>query len=308
MNLLIWKVFTHSMLLGLGFLISLGSMAQPLEFIENADQIKLYDGGRHIFSFQKTTISQNGDFFRANYIHPLNDFQGSMLTEDFPPDHPHHRGVFWAWHQLYLDGESVADLWECRNVIWKVKDVHHQVWNDRATMSASVDWIIGENNRKVLNEKVSLTYHHAQGFYTLDFEINLRSQSDGLELGGSVDEKGYGGFSPRLNLSDQVDFFGAHGKVVPQNDMVQAGNWVAIRGIGVNNVTLAIMYHPLSSASLQGWILRSKGSMQNAAWPGRERVVMNKGDKEDMKVRMVVFEESATQEVVQQIFEEYVQH
>ena len=34
-----------------------------------------------------------------------------MMTEEFPPDHPYHRGIFWAWHQLYVGNQSLGDGW-----------------------------------------------------------------------------------------------------------------------------------------------------------------------------------------------------
>jgi AcrR family transcriptional regulator len=36
-------------------------------------------------------------FRRSCYIHPLYGLDGEVMTEDFPVDHRHHRGVFWAW-------------------------------------------------------------------------------------------------------------------------------------------------------------------------------------------------------------------
>ena len=34
---------------------------------------------------------------RSGYIHPLVGPGGAVLTADWPVDHPHHRGVYWAW-------------------------------------------------------------------------------------------------------------------------------------------------------------------------------------------------------------------
>jgi hypothetical protein len=38
---------------------------------------------------------------RSDYIHPLYGLNGEMLTNDWPDaDHPHHRGIFWAWLEV----------------------------------------------------------------------------------------------------------------------------------------------------------------------------------------------------------------
>lgn len=37
---------------------------------------------------------------RSNYIHPLYGLSGEVMTEDWPLDHPHHRGIYWAWPEV----------------------------------------------------------------------------------------------------------------------------------------------------------------------------------------------------------------
>ena len=59
---------------------------------------------------------------RSNYFHPLYDLDGTVLTEDFPKDHIHHRGIFWAWHQVRINGKTVQDQWVNRDSFWTVQD------------------------------------------------------------------------------------------------------------------------------------------------------------------------------------------
>lgn len=42
---------------------------------------------------------------RSNYIHPLYGLAGEVMTEDWPLDHPHHRGIYWAWPEVDYRGE-----------------------------------------------------------------------------------------------------------------------------------------------------------------------------------------------------------
>ena len=46
---------------------------------------------------------------RSNYIHPLYGFDGEELTRDWSLDHPHHRGIYWAWPEVQW-GEEMGDL------------------------------------------------------------------------------------------------------------------------------------------------------------------------------------------------------
>ena len=67
---------------------------------------------------------------RCCYVHPLYAPNGVMLTDDFPVDHYHHRGVFWVWPIVNVDGER-RDLWLMN-----------------ASASASAEWIAKETGEK----------------------------------------------------------------------------------------------------------------------------------------------------------------
>ena len=41
---------------------------------------------------------------RSDYIHPLYGLHGEVLTDDWVPDHPHHRGIYWAWPEVDWQG------------------------------------------------------------------------------------------------------------------------------------------------------------------------------------------------------------
>ncbi len=46
---------------------------------------------------------------RGCYIHPLWGLNGEVLTDDFPKDHYHHHGVFWAWPHVEI-GERESSI------------------------------------------------------------------------------------------------------------------------------------------------------------------------------------------------------
>ena len=145
----------------------------------------------------------------------------------------------------------------------------------------------------------------APDYYYLDFDISLTSLQDALSIGGSNDNKGYGGFSARLMMGEDVAFYDSKGEVTPDNEPVQAGDWILMDDIGVNSSNVVIMYHPESTASLQGWILRKTGSMQNPVWPGQERVTMNEGNAVDFKARVVVFKGEADVELIEELYAKF---
>lgn len=52
---------------------------------------------------------------RSDYIHPLYGPYGETLTRDWPVDHPHHRGIYWAWPEVDWRHQR-ADLHALQNV------------------------------------------------------------------------------------------------------------------------------------------------------------------------------------------------
>lgn len=49
-------------------------------------------------------------FARSGYLHPLHAPNGALVTDDFPKDHPHQRGVFFAWTKTEV-GDLHPDFW-----------------------------------------------------------------------------------------------------------------------------------------------------------------------------------------------------
>ena len=148
--------------------------AQETRFaVHQTDEgVELTESGKPVLFFQTKTKSQNGKWPRANYVHPLYGLDGQVLTEDFPEDHPHHRGVFWAWHQLRWNGESVADPWVCRGIEWlapsdpKVEDGASIAAEDKqATISVKRDWAVrleDDAQHRLVRETAVIRVSHSE--------------------------------------------------------------------------------------------------------------------------------------------------
>jgi hypothetical protein len=126
---------------------------------------------------------------------------GNVLTEDFPKDHIHHRGIFWAWHQVRINGKTVLDQWVNRDSFWMVRDAQPASDGDSASLALRVDWesplfTDAHGQRRPFVEERSVTrVHRAAGaIRKIDFHQRLTALVDGVEIGGSDDAKGYGGF------------------------------------------------------------------------------------------------------------------
>jgi hypothetical protein len=125
----------------------------------------------------------------------------------------------------------------------------------------------------------------------IDFEIRLRPLTDGVSIGGSDDEKGYGGFCVRIKLPDDVVFTSFKGPVTPQNLQIEAGPWMNISGSldhTGRRSGLAIVCDPQTPNYPAPWILRQKSSMQNIVYPGRQRVTLPVDSDLVLKYRLII--------------------
>ncbi|QDH80051.1 hypothetical protein FKX85_13825 [Echinicola soli] len=275
--------------------------AQKLQFKENTEGITLTEDNLTRFHYQTTTKSQDGNYPRANYVHPLYGLEGELLTEDFPDDHLHHRGIFWTWHQLYIKGKRIADPWFCEGISWDITNTEESIQGHQASLWSTVLWLSDSlQNTPVLKEKVKITFERLEAdVFSLTFDISMTALVEGLEIGGSEDAKGYGGFSPRIKLPGDVTFHSAGQEVTPQNLPVQAGPWMNLKGTfdGKSQSNVTIMGEPDQLPSYQGWILRNANSMQNMAFPGNEPIALPKGVPLHFRNMILVHKKLSTEKI-----------
>ncbi|WP_235941007.1 DUF6807 family protein [Cyclobacterium roseum] len=277
--------------------------AQQLVFEETEDGWLLTEDGKPRYFYQATEKSLDGLYPRANYVHPLYHTNGEILTEDFPEDHPHHRGIFWTWHQLWVNDQRVADPWVCEGIRWEVKNVKTAVNpNGSATLEAKVIWRgTGTVKKNLLEETVRIDYQRVSSYsYKLSFAIQLKPLVKGLRLGGSEDAKGYGGFSPRVKLTENAAFYDENDAVIPQEIPVTAGAWINLTEGDPEDPGLVIMGEPDKLPSYQGWILRDKNSMQNMAFPGQNPITLDRNAPLVFRNQLLVHQGLKKQEIVDQ--------
>jgi hypothetical protein len=257
------------------------------------------ENNENVLFYQKEPKSLDGKFERCNYIHPLWGIDGTVLTEDFPADHLHHRGIFWAWHQIWIDGKRIGDGWEIKDFEQKVIEVEYfSKKGGIAVLNTEVNWkseLWKKQGKKVpyLKEKTTISIHPKTGNYRkIDFEISLLALADNLSIGGSEDVKGYSGFSVRMVLPDDVNFIGVNGEIKPQNEAVQSTGYVNVYGsVGKNNNDggIVMIDNPQNPGYPQPWILRKQRSMQNAAFPGNTKYPVSNQQPLILKYSLLVY-------------------
>lgn len=142
-------------------------------------------------------------YARGDYIHPVYGPDGEELTDDYSLNHPHHRGVSWAWPVVRYQGE-VRDLWAVRVLPTQPGGVWARpVSLDRAVsgpvlalIDATNVWKWGDQEPIVEEQVVIRSFRQNQRCRYLDVDLHLTALVDGVRIGGRPGGS-YGGFSFR---------------------------------------------------------------------------------------------------------------
>lgn len=285
--------------------------AQKLRAVKNSDGVQVWEGNAQVFFYQARPKSLDGKYERADYIHPLFSLKGNVITEDFPADHLHQRGIYWAWHQIILKGQQIADGWSCENIAWEVVNTHISNGKTAVTLDNDVLWrvVLEDRLTPVIRENSRITvYPSRQNYREIDFDIRLVPLLDSMMLGGSKDAKGYSGFSLRLKLPPDIRFLTKNKAVQAQELALEAGPWMdfvgSFDGASAPVSGVAVFCHPSNPGYPQPWIIRNEKSMQNPAYPGRTPVSLPP-DGLRLRYRVVIHDNSLDQQEIGRLFEGY---
>ena len=295
------------------FLYSFLAQAQTLSIEKTDDGAWIQEDGKKVLFYQAKTKSKDGKFPRADYFHPLYGIDGVELTEDFPKDHLHHHGIFWAWHQVIIGEKKIGDAWVSEDFDWDVQNVEQGAKKDGSiSLNTKTFWkspLWKDRNGNIvpfLEENARfIVYAKTDNFRVIDFEISLLALEPDLKIGGSDDAKGYGGFSVRMKMPEDIKFTSNNGEVTPTVGPVNAGPWMDVSGSLAKdggNAGIVMMCHPDNPMFPEKWILRKKGSMQNPAYPGRQPVLISNKKATNLKYRLVVYKGKLSTKVINDLF------
>jgi hypothetical protein len=98
--------------------------------------LELAVSGRPVLTYHTATVMPPPDiaevFKRSGFLHPVRTPSGRVVTADFPADHAHQHGIFFAWKQAEFEGRPI-DFW---NQADKTGSVEHVAVNQ--TQSGAV--------------------------------------------------------------------------------------------------------------------------------------------------------------------------
>jgi hypothetical protein len=169
---------------------------------DNGQQLLLSVAQKPVLTYQHATKEPpegiESVFRRSGFIHPVFTPSGGIVTDDFPPDHPHQHGIFFAWVNTTIAGRDV-NFWDpkaqtghirhsaikelCEGDVFaqfRVELIHSDITNP-------------EQSRPVINETWTVRAFNLDRVFVVDFESVQTSVADSC----TINAHNYGGMAFR---------------------------------------------------------------------------------------------------------------
>ena len=218
--------------------------------------IKIKIGGRQVFNFvSEPTSLPSPDikpvFLRGGYIHPLYTPKGKIVTDDYPSDHYHHHGIWFAWTKTEFEGKH-PDFWNVGDGTGRVDyervgaTVGGPVYAGFTSFQKYVA-LTGEVPKTALNEEWEVRVYNLPGepFFLFDIVATQECASASPLI---LEEYRYGGMGVRGNREwkdkAKVSFLTSEGKTRADGNATRA-RWCHIGGtVDGQLVGIGVLDHP----------------------------------------------------------------
>ena len=273
------------------------SADSPFAFCEiNPASLELSENGKPVFVYNFGGILAAGApeaTRRSTYLHPVYAPDGTVLTDDFNQDHPHHRGIFWAWEVVTFDGKT--------NDVWTVKGFRQIFvrWMARETTGAAArlavenGWFSGE--RKFVKEDVDIVIHPtANHRRQLDFTLSFEATDKPVVIAGTPKQKkGYGGFAfrtaPRDNGAAKT-IIRTDAGISEKDGIMSRHRWAETLGTFQGRKEAIRIEDDASNPGYpnNGWLMRHSFALLNVSYPGLASVTLQPGRPLVLKYQVIL--------------------
>lgn len=306
-------------------LLCVGPVYGELDMQDDGKSLTVSENGKPILTYHYTRVDPPEGvpadrYWRMDYFHPVYGPDGDVLTQDFPDDHRHHRGIFWGWPEGKA-GDRKMDTW----AIVGVRQLFEK-WLEREKTEHYVRvavenmWKFDDDPNPVVRERLFFTVFPGDDMgrmvdFVLQFQnvagedVTFLGSQAGDKKAGKGRKKGYGGFCFRPDKSRVPLTFTAAMGQVKEDVLYLETPWADV----VSRIKpdgpysgLAIFQHPGNPGYPHpGWILRNYGFL-GTSWPHNEPFVLKPGEHVELRYRVYIHRGTATEAKVAERFEEFV--
>lgn len=215
-------------------------------------QVEFTEAGRPVLRYNYRSI-EPGDLLnqvtegnriyaraRGNYLHPLHGLEGEVLTRDWPVDHPHHRGIYWAWPEVDF-GTDRGDLHALQRVFARPTGrLNLESGPTFAQVDAENLWLWEDRDPIVRERAVIRAYPATPPGRIVDLEFHFVGLKDGVTI-ARRGTSNYGGLNLRLATPQSQ-------RIIVHQDPPGAGPrraWSDLSGVfsGTKTSGLSVLQH-----------------------------------------------------------------
>jgi hypothetical protein len=223
---------------------------------------------------------------RCCYVHPLYTPGGVAVTDDFPRDHYHHRGLFWGWPQVKT-AAGEYDIWLLRGIKPKLERIVKREGGDLGTIVLSAVWAAGD--RRLMRETATYIAHPSEsGARDLTAIIVLEAHGEPVTLGGSRERgKAYGGLNVRFAPRTETAIRTSEGELKRDEDLVPHAWAEMTANYGGRRARVRVTADPGNPGEPNVWCLRFYGFI-GPSFPGQKPFTVEPGKPLRLGYRITV--------------------
>ncbi|HUR45404.1 MAG TPA: PmoA family protein, partial [Candidatus Saccharimonadales bacterium] len=253
-------------------------------------------------------------FVRGGYLHPIRTLAGKSVTDDFPPNHIHHHGVWWAWTKTEFEGRH-PDFWNMGDGKGKVefeavdKTFSGPVFARFQARHRFVD-MTAEQPKTALKESWDVRAFAPSPkstFWLFDFQS---SQTCATASPLKLPEYRYGGLGFRGNWAwngkDKTDFLTSEGERDREKGQGTRARWCDISGlVDGQRVGIAILCHPSNFRAPQPMRLHPTEPFFNFAPQEAGDMAIEPGQPYLARYRFVVHDGPPDKDLIERLWNDY---
>ncbi len=228
-------------------------------------QLVIVESGKKVLQYNYKTIQPPEGFIdslqpgnvkyaraRSNYIHPLYGPDGEELTFDWSKDHPHHRGIYWAWPEVDWQAKR-GDSHALQHVFVRpTGKVRLTNGNGFAQIEAENRWL-WEDKTTIAAETVIIKAHRmAESGRHIDLTFRIEAIKDDVTLARRGTTH-YGGLNIRLSPIKDMKLI-HHADPADAKPRMAWSDSIGIRKGGTKPVGFAVFEKPANPDYPGDWI------------------------------------------------------
>ncbi len=279
------------------------------------EQIKFKVDDRAIVAYQISNGEVPRDdipevFLRNGYLHPVWTPSGQIVTDDYPPDHIHHHGIWAAWTNTIFQGRR-PDFWNMGQGTGRVEvNGLDSLWSGSVYggLHARHDYIdMTDDEAVVLNESWRLNVYNVPiDLNILDLELIQTTATDSALV---LVEHRYGGVGVRgyrnWKGKNETEFFTSEGLTREDGHATRA-RWCHIGGlIDDESAGIAVLSHPDNHESPQSMRIHPTEPFFNFAPTQAGTFEITPDMPIEWKYRFVTYDGNHDRELLDALWEDY---